>query len=317
MSSRYSFIRDSAAASIAALSVPTIVHAAEAQATLNVGAIPSDGAALANYAQELGLFKKAGLDVTIQEFAGGPQNAGALAAGAIDIGLTNATTLAAGYLRGINFKFIAPSSIATDQTRTDQMVVAKDSPVQKASDLNGKTIAIAGLKSLQQVIACAWVDKHGGDSKTLQFIELPFPQMAAAVVQRRADAVMLTEPFIAAAKDTTRGLGDVLDGVASTYMITGYFASTTWLAANARTATRFASAIRDTAIWANSHHKESGNILVRLAKFDPVVAATMARAIYGVTLNPALIQPVIDGSAKYGITDKSFPAAELIWQPPT
>jgi len=41
-----------------------------------------------------------------------------------------------------------------------------------AADLNGKTIGVNGLRDLQQLCAMSWVDKHGGDSKTLHFIEV-------------------------------------------------------------------------------------------------------------------------------------------------
>jgi hypothetical protein len=38
----------------------------------------------------------------------------------------------------------------------------------------------------------------------------------------------------------------------------------------------------------------------------------MERAYYGERLDPALLQPVIDATAKYGVVAKAFPAAEII-----
>jgi NitT/TauT family transport system substrate-binding protein len=302
-------------AAVIVTAAPAALRAAD-PIVLNVGALPVDTSAVVFYALDQGYFKDAGLDVHVQVMASGPVIAQAVAANAIDIGVANVATVAAARLRGVPLKFIAPAAIASEQTRTDLIMVSKDSPIQKAADLNGKTIALNGLKDLQQICAMAWVDKHGGDSKTLKFIEVPFPAMGGALDQKRVDAALPVEPFVSADKATARSLGDVLDGVGSRYMIVGWLASDAWLAAHADTAARFAAAIAKAAAWANSHEKESAAILVRNSKTDPATAATMARAIYGTRLEPALLQPVIDAAVKYGVIDKPVPVADLMWTAP-
>jgi NitT/TauT family transport system substrate-binding protein len=267
------------------------------------------------YAQDLGLFTKAGLDVRIQAFASGAQVAAAAAAGSLDLGVTNTTSAAAGHLRGLDFKFIAPAAVASGRERTDLIMVANDSPIQKASDLNGKTVGVNGLKGSSQITVMAWCDKNGGDSRSLKFVELGFSQMATAVADHRVDAVALVEPYVTSAKGLARPLGNTLDCFSSPFMVVGYFGTASWLGSNVGVATRFAAAIREAAAWANTHQKESGAMLVRYAKLDPTVAATMARSTYGQTVTTALLQPMIDASAKYGAIDRTFPASELIWQP--
>jgi hypothetical protein len=39
----------------------------------------------------------------------------------------------------------------------------------------------------------------------------------------------------------------------------------------------------------------------------------MERATYGTTLDPSLIQPVIDVIAKYGILERPIDPNELVW----
>jgi NitT/TauT family transport system substrate-binding protein len=294
---------------------PVPVRAAD-PIVVNVGALPVDTSAVIFYAQDQGYFKAAGLDVRIQTMASGPVIAQAVAGNAIDIGVANVATVASARLRGVNLKFIAPAAIASDATRTDLIVVAKDSPIQKAADLNGKTIGVNGLRDLQQLCAMAWVDKHGGDAKTLKFVEVPFPTMGVALQQNRVDAAMPVEPFVSADRAITRSLGDVLDGVGARYMIVGWLATDTWLSAHPDVAVKFAGAIAKAAVWANSHEKESAAILVANSKLDPATAATMARAVYGTTLDASLVSPVVDAAVKYGIIDKSIPASDLIWTAP-
>ena len=317
MANRASFLARTAALSASAALAPSALRAADPPATINVGAIPLDTIGTVYYAQDLGYFKNAGLTVNIQTMPGGPQAAAAVASGAIDVSVGPITVIALGHLHGVDFKFIAPAAVVNGNTMTDPLLVAIDSPITKGSDLNGKTIGISGLKSMQQVSAMSWVDTHGGDAKSLKFIEIPFPQMGAALAQHRVDAVTSVEPFATSFKSVARPLGNALAGIAPTFMELGYFAPPAWLQANAAVAARFIAVLRQAAVWANAHQKESAEVLVRIAKLDPAVATTMARATYGTApLSPAMIQPVIDASAKYDVIDKTFPASELIWQAP-
>jgi NitT/TauT family transport system substrate-binding protein len=284
---------------------------------VKVGTLPTDGCSVIFYAKELGFFQKNGLDVDITTMPSGPAIAAAVAGGSLDIGVANVATVAQARLRGLPLRYIAPSSIAAPETMTDIVMVASDSAIKTGADLNNKIVAINGLKDLQQITASAWVDKHGGDSKTLHFIELPIPQMAAALEAHRADAALDVEPFVSGARALGQGkiIGDVLDGVGPRYMVVGWLAMDPWIAAHADTATRFATALRQAAVWANAHHKESAAILVRNTKVPAAVADTMARAQFGLTLDPALIRPIVDAAVKYGVLEKPIDVADLIWKP--
>ena len=141
--------------------------------------------------------------------------------------------------------------------------------------------------------------------------------MAAALEAHRADAALDVEPFVSGARALGQGkvIGDVLDGVGPRYMVVGWLAMDPWIAAHTDTATRFATALRQAAAWANTHHKESAAILVRNTKVPAAVADTMARAQFGLTLDPALIRPIVDAAVKYGVLDKPVDVNDLVWKP--
>jgi NitT/TauT family transport system substrate-binding protein len=306
----------SALAIVAILVAPPALRAQPALTVVTVGTLSSDNSAAVYYAQELGLFKKYGIDAQISALASGPVTAAAVTGGALDIGVANVATIAVARTRGVQLKFLFPASIASDGTLTDQIAVAKDSPVRTAADLNGKTIGVNGLRDLQQLCAMSWMDKHGGDSKTLHFIEVPIPQMGTALSLHRIDAGMPVEPFVTAQKDLIRSLGSVLDGVGPRYMVIGYLATDSWLATHADVATRFVRAMREAAQWGNTHRNESALIIERIMHVDPAVIATMNRATYGTDLDPVLMQPVLDAALKYGILDRPVPVTDLIWRAP-
>ena len=301
---------------VALLLAPPVLQAQPALTVLTIGTLSSDNSAAVYYAQELGIFKKYGIDAQISAYTSGPVTAAAVTGGAIDIGVANVASIAVARTRGVPLKFLFPASIAGAGTLTDQIAVSKDSTITNAADLNGKTIGVNGLRDLQQLCAMSWADKHGGDSKTLHFIEIPIPQMGTALSLHRVDAALPVEPFVTAQKDLIRSLGTVLDGVGPRYMVIGYLASDAWLATHADVAARFVRAMREASVWGNTHRAESAVMIERIMHVDPAVGATMNRATYGTDLDPALMQPVLDAALKYGILERPVPTSDLIWRAP-
>jgi NitT/TauT family transport system substrate-binding protein len=293
---------------------PAIVRS-QALTKLKLGIIPVDVAANAFYALDLGLFTKAGLDVDIQPMTSGPVLAQAVAGGAIDFGVSNVATIGAARLRGLPFRYVAPAAVVNPGSKpTDVVMVAKDSSIRPGPSVNGKLIAINGLKDLQEIEAKGWVDKFGGDSSTIKFVEVPFPAMGGALEEKRCDIIFPTEPFSTADTNVGKVIGDAFDGIGPRFMLLGWFASESWLAKNGATATKFAGAMRQASEWANGHHSESAQMLVKHTKMSAEVANKIVRATYGLTLDPTMLTPVLNLASKYGLIAQPVAAADLIWK---
>jgi NitT/TauT family transport system substrate-binding protein len=302
---------------IAAFAAGRTPARAQTPAVVHVAALPTDNSGNVYFALDLGYFKSAGLDVQLETIGNGSAAATGLASGAIDVAQSVVSGTAAAHLRGIDLKLFAPSVNTTPRGETNAVVVPKDSPVKTAADLNGKTFGILTVKSIQQVMAMAWADKNGGDSKTLKFIEIPYPQMPSALAQHLVDAVIVTEPFLTIAKNSGRVLAyHPEDAIAPSFVAVAWGATGAWLQTHADVAKRFTAAVVKAGVWANAHPSESGDILIKYSKMDPALMHLMARGVYATTLDPALVQPVLDASAKYGALDRTFPAAEILWAPP-
>jgi NitT/TauT family transport system substrate-binding protein len=290
-------------------------RAADAPLTvINLINLPADNSAEVYYAQELGYFTDAGLDVRITPMTNSGAIIAAIAGGGGDIGNAVVGTVADARGKGIPILYLAPAGLYDAASPTAALSVLKDSPIKTAADLTGKVVAVSGLGDLTYYATRAWIDKNGGNSASVKFIELPFPAMAAAVIQHRVDAAYIIEPFFTAAADDVRILARAAESVAPRYQATGWIASESWLTAHADVAKRFAAAIHRTALWANGHQKESAVILLKYLKIDPAIVERMHRVPYAVTLDTKLIQPPIDTAAKYtGQTAVS--ASTLIWTP--
>ena len=92
--------------------------------------------------------------------------------GAVDIGATSTVVDAVAHGKHIPFVAIAPAALYTVDAPTAGLFVAKDGPIRKPADLNGKTVSVSGLGTVTEYATRAWIDKNGGDSSTVKFVEL-------------------------------------------------------------------------------------------------------------------------------------------------
>jgi NitT/TauT family transport system substrate-binding protein len=301
------------AATAAALGLPHGVRAADPTG-LQMGTMPTDGSAQPFYGLDHNFFKDAGFDVKLTILNNTASLASAVASGALEIGFGSVVPLAQAHLRGLNFQVIAPATIYNGTTPVNVIMVGKNSTVKTAADLNGQTVAVNGLRDLTQYEMQAFIDRNGGDVKSVKLIETPFSEMAVALESGRVAAGILAEPFWTAALATCRVLGNGSAAVGNHYMVTGWFASADWLAKNGATAKRLQAVMLQIAKWANANRAETQVIVPKYTKITPEVAAHMVRAVIGDTKpDAALIQPVIDVAVKYGGM-QSLPASDLIWQ---
>lgn len=286
--------------------------AAQSSPLVRVVTAPTDMGAQVFYAQDLGLFKQAGLDVQISTIPNGAATLAAIASGADDIGQTNIVSLAVAHERRLPFVIVAPAGVYSSKNPTTMLAVLKNSPLHTAKDLNGKIIAVPGVRSLTDIATEAWVDENGGDGASLKFVEIPFSLVVPALQSARVDAAVLSDPFlgVALANGTAREVAPILDAVGDTFLLAAYISTDDFARTHPELIRRFAAVMSATARWANTHQRESAQILERWTKQKLLGAA--ARVTYADQLRTELVQPLIDTSAKYGVLKSSFPASELL-----
>jgi NitT/TauT family transport system substrate-binding protein len=289
---------------------------AQTRPVIRVATLPSEAAAEVFYAQEMGFFASAGIDVDIQIMQNGAAVASAVASNAVDVGWTTPVSIAIARQKGIPFLTIAPAVLYTAAAPFSALFVAQGSPIRTANDLRGKVIGANGLGTMTEYGPRAWIDRNGGDSTQVRFLELPFSAMVDSLVAGRVDAAEIGEPALAVATAKNHLLAYPMNAVASEFMFGVWFGGTDWVRAHADLVARFAGAIHTTATWANTpgNQVHSGAILSQYTKIPTAVIATMTRARYGEALTPASMQPVIDVAAHY-LHFASFPAQELIYAP--
>lgn len=258
---------------------------------LQCGTAPNDSAGPTFYAEALGYYKSAGLNVTLN-FAN--NSTAALAGGALAIAAMPVTLVAIARDKGVPFVMIAPLSLYVSTTPDHALIVLKDAPYRTAADLNGKTIGTRDLGNMSYFAARAWLDKNGGDSKSIRWYELSDPLDVAAMKAGRLDAASISEPALTPAlrSGDVRVLAPVFDAIAPRFLVAGCVTTDAFAKAHPEVIRRYADAIARAAKWANANQAQSGAILEKYTH-TPVPPGA-ARALYGDRLRVAEVQPVLD-----------------------
>jgi NitT/TauT family transport system substrate-binding protein len=300
-----------AATSVAALASGGGVRAQMAE-TLRVGILGGDATAEPIYAQQSGIYARHGLDAQIGTYEGGAAIIAALIGGSLDMGFSNVVSVAAAQLRGLPVAMLAPAAVYLDKTPDVWLAKARGSALHSGADLNGKTVAVTSLNGLLSVSAAAWIDKNGGDAKSTHFIELPLSSMAAALKQGRIDAAMLSDPLFTQSRADVEVLGNAFGAIGSEFLVGSWVVAKTWADANLPTARRLATAMLETARWANANRAATAQILAGHDKLDARTVQTMARSTFGLEITPALLAPPLDASQRYGALKGTADVSGLI-----
>jgi len=302
-------------AAVCVVPAHTVLAQGPGLVTVRVASTPDDQVTPVLYALRTGRFRAAGLDVQLEQSNGGAAIAAGVAGGSYDIGKSSLVALLNAHERGVPFTLIAPGGLSQSATPYGLLIVAKDSSIQSARDLNGKTLAVAALGAVDQIAAMSWIDKNGGDSKTLRFLEMPQTEDGAAIEQHRVDAANTIHPQVDAALATgkVRILANTYPSIAPQYFVSAWFTTNDWAGRHPDIVATFARVVRETAAYTNTHRAETAAMLSEFSGIPLVVVQNMPRAVAGTSLTPNLLQPLIDAAAKYNVLRRNFPAQEIIY----
>jgi NitT/TauT family transport system substrate-binding protein len=309
-------VRRLALAIACALMISTSVSNAQAPLpTLRVGAGLDVESTPLLYAQAAGLFEKAGLHVDVQKLpGGGTAIAAAVAGGGLEIGKASTLALIAAHAKGIPFVLLSPAAYYSIEKPDIPVIVASNSPLKGARDLNGKTLGVVSLNTTMRYATEAWVDQGGGDASSIHFVELSPTAMAAAIDQGRIDGGPLSDPALSAALSSgkTRVLGYPYNAIGKHFELADWFATKEWVAQNRDLAEKFARVMYAANAYVGTHEAAVVPVIASYVGIDASVLAKMHNPERGLYYDPSLIQPLIDLAAKYKAIPQPFPATDLI-----
>jgi NitT/TauT family transport system substrate-binding protein len=312
---RRDLLRTAAVSTLAAAAGarPAIVRAAPE--SIQLVCVPTEDMVDLYYAVKTGMFVREGLDVRLIPTSSGAAATAAVVSGAYQIAKTSLLAFFAAHVQGIPLVAIAPQILNDLHNIRALLQVAPDASYKTGADLNGKTVGVPGLGDVSTLAIRAWVDKTGGDWRSLKFVEIPNSELEAAIVSHRIDAAILQTPQldISLQAGTTKTLAYANAAIAPKFILGGYVTLKDWADHHAAEVRKFVRTLGEASIYVNTHRAETAPLVAELTKTTLANVARMHRTTNPTTLDPALIQPLIDAAAKYGIISHGFPAREIIW----
>jgi NitT/TauT family transport system substrate-binding protein len=298
-----------------AAAIPRAAFAQTASTKLQVAGTTTEDMTNFFYGLKSGEFSKAGLDVELVPTATGAAATTPDIAGTYEIGKTSTLVVFAAHLRDIPIVIVAPELINDPKNPFAMLQVPVDSTVKTGADLNGKTIGVTALNDVNTLATRAWVDKNGGDWRSLKFVEIPNSATEGALVQHRVEAAIMQNPQLDAslAAGRTKSIGDAWSAITPSFMIGVYVARREWAQQHADVLKRFNTALLAATRYVNVHPTETIPYAAELTKMEPSAIAKMKRSVNGTSIVPSMLQPVIDAAVKYETLPRGFSARDIVW----
>lgn len=167
---------------------------------IKVGLLPIAPAAAVQYGIDKGIFEEHGLEVTTQIAQGGAAMLPAVSTGQLDFGVGNPLSVLVAASQGVDVRVASGYSFSLEEGDDINAVITRAGEgIDTWSDLDGKRVSVNAVNTQGDLTIKASVDGDGGDSTSLQFIEIAFPDALAQLDSNNVDAVWVPEPFLSQA----------------------------------------------------------------------------------------------------------------------
>jgi NitT/TauT family transport system substrate-binding protein len=264
-------------------------------------------------AQDAGYFKAEGLDVEAVVAPSGQAAMTKAVSGEADIAISSympffvaKSTGAADIQLVADATSVAPKSVA--------IVTVPNSPVKTVNDLQGKRIAMTARNTASDLLAKSLMKDHGVDISKVNWVPIPFPNVAAALQQGQVDAALLPEPFLTQSAKTAGAIPviDVNTGATQDFPLSGYGATRKWVQQNPKTLAAFQRALQKATSETNKDRSKIEPLLVKYAKIDEDAAKLLSLPSFGAKLDARRLQRVPDLMLQMGAITSPVDAAQMI-----
>src|ERR671918_366806 len=282
---------------------------------ITVGTLPIANAAPMYLGMKKGFFKAEGITIEPQIGEGGAALMPSLVSGDAQFAFVGVIPAITAVAQNLPVKIVTSSDDAakTEEKDWQTLVVPKGSSIKGVDDLPGKTIAVNALRGLADVVISRSLEKQGVDYREVKLLELPFPEMPAALEQKRVDAALLTEPFLSAVlAEGGRQIDAPSVETVPNFPNGVYVAAEDYIAENGDVVDRFARAMNRSLEYAQDNPKEVRRIVPTYTETPEEAAQQMRLPVFDPELDRKGIELEADLTAKYGIVEEAPAYEDLV-----
>jgi NitT/TauT family transport system substrate-binding protein len=286
---------------------------------VKVGVLPISNVAPLYLGMEKGFFEEEGLEIEPAPAQSGNEIVTAMVSGDQPFAFLGYVPAASGRAQGLPIKLIANADNGAETAKEEwtQLMVGKDSPIRDVTDLEGKTIAVNALKGVGEVVIKAALDKRGVDPNSIKLLEVPFPEMPAALERERVDVIWAPEPFLTSVLGAGgREIEAPLTTLGKRYPNGTYAVNEQFLGENEDVVERFARAMNKSSDYATENPDEARAMIPEFTQIPPDVAEKIRLPLWPTEIDREQLQQLIDYAVQYGVIeeDKKPALDDLIWE---
>jgi NitT/TauT family transport system substrate-binding protein len=283
--------------------------------TLKVGVIPIADVAPLYLGIKKGFFKEENLTLQPTLAEGGAAIIPSVLSGDYQIGFSNTTSLIIASSKKLPVQIISSGVLGGtgEDDAWDAIVVPKGSDIKTAKDLEGKTVAVNTLKNIGPVTINNVMQANGADYTKIKYVEVPFPDMGAALEAKRVDAAFTVEPAYSGA--VAAGGSPVFhsyEETAPNLQVATYFASKQYIAQHKDVVDRFVRAMNKSLEYAAANEAEVRAVVGEYTEIPATVTDKMHLPTWRAELTENTIQTVADLALKYKFIEEAPSMDELI-----
>ncbi len=286
---------------------------------VRVGVLPISNVAPLYLGMQKGFFEEEGLEIEPAPAQSGNEIVTAMVSGDQPFAFLGYVPASSGRAQGLPIKLIANADNGAETAKKEwtQLMVAKDSPIRTVEDLEGKTIAVNALKGVGEVVIKAALDKRGVDPNSIKLLEVPFPEMPAALERGRVDVIWAPEPFLTSVLGAGgREIEAPLTTLGKLYPNGTYATTEQYLSENEDVVERFARAMNKSSDYATENPGEARATIPEFTQIPADVAEKIRLPLWPTEIDREQLQELIDYAVQYEVIeeDKKPPLEDLIWE---
>ena len=263
--------------------------------TIVVGAVPAVDTAGLYIAQQRGYFAAEGLRVKIEPIVSSELAISRQHAGIYDITFGGYVSyIQADARRDLDLRIIAEGSLMGPGEQG--LLTMPGSRITTLTGLRGTTVALNVVDNVGTILVGSALKSVGLSPSAVKFVQIPFPDMAAALKRHRVDVAWLPEPF-ASSTEEQLGAQDISDldfGAVTGFPLVGYAATRAW----------------------EQRYTDRAAVERAMETFlgvPPQVAAVMALPQYILGgVDRARMQRIVDAMQRFGMLKQRFDISQMI-----
>jgi NitT/TauT family transport system substrate-binding protein len=280
--------------------------------TIRLGVLPLADVAPVHIAIADGIFENEGLTVEPTIVQGGAAAIPALVSGDLDITFGNYVSFFLAVSQAIDLRLIAEQDRATPGFSS--IMTLPDSGIADAAGLEGRQLAVNTLRNVAEITSRAQIADAAGDPNAVEYVELPFPDMVAALERGDVDAIFGVEPFVTLARqqldavEVANPYGGRLEG----FPVAGFQAATQFTEQNPNTIAAFQRAMVRASQLAADDPDRVVQILPEYTELTPELAATLTQPEYVSEIDVSQLQRVVDLMVEFELLEEAPDVASLV-----